>query len=542
MCGFLSTDCIESRSCRNQTGKQMDQDKRHPEAKNSQMAKAWAGAKVYWAALVAVVVAIVVFVSTAGNSSGSVWYEVAKLCAQFLILVVLGVLVSYTLDQLRARHADERAAKARQEDHVRRLIDITHDVDLARLMLFTNRSLRSWSKQMTERIIPAYTAMRNLVHDQKTALQAGSPVFKDCAKILLELLNMNEWLRRLCNEFAQQGNNLSPLARYKAWSTMRNLQFTEDLVRDGDDYGEFRDTYRSVLASMRKELSKQSLSLPKPDFTPEDVVALHALYVGIRQAASTGNHEALTGQCAEGSEGVCSDLLKRLQSSTVRSPQILSALFKNNEAILVTTAANDGQYSEEEWQFVREPTNNPWKLKAWSNERSKYEEQNQRSTSDYVELWKHHAAFGGEDKNRMVTIASFLLGVSAAILGVIVSLPMEDGQWISFQQPRQAVMFSLLGIIISGIAAYIALLYAGYSNQNWKKADDIAERYGWKDLSVPLSQAADKLRPLARISEKLARPCDPKREIAPVFAVFAALSTVFFLIHLIILIRSAFLI
>jgi hypothetical protein len=64
----------------------------------------------------------------------------------------------------------------------------------------------------------------------------------------------------------------------------------------------------------------------------------------------------------------------------------------------------------------------------------------------------------------MVAIASFLLGVSAAVRGIIVSLPMENNEWITFQQPRQAVMISALGIIISGIAAYIVLLYAGYSH------------------------------------------------------------------------------
>ncbi len=39
-----------------------------------------------------------------------------------------------------------------------------------------------------------------------------------------------------------------------------------------------------------------------------------------------------------------------------------------------------------------------------------------RNPDQDLELWKHHASFGGEDKNRMVTIASRLLGGSAAIL------------------------------------------------------------------------------------------------------------------------------
>lgn len=171
-------------------------------------------------------------------------------------------------------------------------------------------------------------------------------------------------------------------------------------------------------------------------------------------------------------------------------------------------------------------------------DQSAHEDRDQRSISDYIELWKHYAAFGGEDKNRMVTIASFLLGVSAAVLGVIVSLPMENNEWITFQQPRQAVMISALGIIISGIAAYIVLLYAGYSNQNWRKADAIASDRGWSDLMPPPSQDTDGLPPLVRVSEKLARPCDPKSNIAPVFSIFSALSILFLLVHLIVLFRS----
>lgn len=169
---------------------------------------------------------------------------------------------------------------------------------------------------------------------------------------------------------------------------------------------------------------------------------------------------------------------------------------------------------------------------------SAHQDPGQRSTSDYLELWKHHAASGGEDKNRMVTIASFLLGVAAGVLGIIVALPMEDIEWIAFQQPRQAVMYSALGIIISGIAAYTVLLYAGYSNRNWQKADEIAEPRGWSDLLPRRSQDTRRLPLLVRTSNKLAKDCDPRSNIAPVFTVFAALSILFLLMHLVVLIRS----
>lgn len=163
-------------------------------------------------------------------------------------------------------------------------------------------------------------------------------------------------------------------------------------------------------------------------------------------------------------------------------------------------------------------------------------EHDQRSTSNYLELWKHYAAFGGEDKNRMVTVASYLLGVSAGALGIIVS--QLKGEWITFEQPQQAVMFSTLGIIISGIAADTVLLYAGYSNQNWQKADDIARDHGWNDLLPELSPETVGLRSLVRISNSFAEPCEPKSNIAPVFKVFAAVSILFLLMHLIVIITA----
>lgn len=175
--------------------------------------------------------------------------------------------------------------------------------------------------------------------------------------------------------------------------------------------------------------------------------------------------------------------------------------------------------------------------KAQDMNHSGHDNGDQRSTSNYLELWKHYAAFGGEDKNRMVTIASYLLGVSAAALGIIVS-QLKDDAWITFKPPQQAVLFSTLGIIISGIAAYTVLLYAGYSNQNWQKADDIARHHGWSDLVSPPSPDTAGLPPLARISNRFAKPCDPKIDIAPVFRVFAAVSILFVLMHLFVIVRS----
>lgn len=188
-----------------------------------------------------------------------------------------------------------------------------------------------------------------------------------------------------------------------------------------------------------------------------------------------------------------------------------------------------------------------------------------RTAEDDLELWKHYASFGGEDKNRMVLIASWLLGFSAVILGQL-EKHLASARQLSLMAPELGVLHSLSGMAISFAAGYVALLYGGYSNRNWKKADEIAFSRSWDDLlppqPMPKQSRAERSRrhaqtinnangpqegpdqPLSyrgRLNNKayrLARPCDPKQELAPVFEVFLTLAVVFFTLHVAVLIWS----
>jgi hypothetical protein len=156
------------------------------------------------------------------------------------------------------------------------------------------------------------------------------------------------------------------------------------------------------------------------------------------------------------------------------------------------------------------------------------EHQQQVQDHDF-ESWKHFAGMGGTDKNTIITTVSWLLGLTATAIGYIVT------QLISstpprLQHPGKMMVVSLLGLVISGLAGYLTLLYGGYANRNWAKADQIARKRGWLDL-LPESSSGDtredgKSRPsrLAAIAWRFARPCEPKRELAPVFVVFLFLS------------------
>lgn len=154
-----------------------------------------------------------------------------------------------------------------------------------------------------------------------------------------------------------------------------------------------------------------------------------------------------------------------------------------------------------------------------------------------LEIWKHFAGMGGTDKNTMITTVSWLLAFAATAIGYIVT----DPQMIASAAPRLAhpgrmMVVSLLGVLVSAVAGYLALLYAGYSNRNWAKADDIARRRQWFDL---LPEGSDKMTPehggkpdhLAEFAWRLARPCLPQTNLAPVFTIFSALAIATGFVH-----------
>lgn len=158
-----------------------------------------------------------------------------------------------------------------------------------------------------------------------------------------------------------------------------------------------------------------------------------------------------------------------------------------------------------------------------------------RNPDQDLELWKHHASFGGEDKNRMVTIASLLLGFSSTILGYIVA-HLIDPDHLVLHQHYKAFAAATVGIVVSGFSGYVSLLYGGYSNQNWEKADQIAEDRGWKDL-LPSDDKSPGFA-LHTIAKRWARPCKPTEGLAPVFKVFVVLAMLSMLAHLAVLLWS----
>ena len=144
-----------------------------------------------------------------------------------------------------------------------------------------------------------------------------------------------------------------------------------------------------------------------------------------------------------------------------------------------------------------------------------------------LELWKYFGEMGAKDKNTMVSVQSMLMPVQAAIVGyVALGLDKSD--------PRVALAAGL-GLLISIVAAYVSLLYGGYSNRNWAYADNIAERMAsaypkFHELVDDNVQGVNRLapKPGARhsliLGWRLARPCDPLSEMPRIFSLYAFLA------------------
>jgi len=125
----------------------------------------------------------------------------------------------------------------------------------------------------------------------------------------------------------------------------------------------------------------------------------------------------------------------------------------------------------------------------------------------------------------MIQIVTWLLGFSAAIIGFQATGDLKD--------PRVAIS----GILVSLVAAYVALLYGTYAAWNWALADEIADAYDWREL-LP-DHEPDQISAVGWqrfLVRRLAKPC--KGHIAPVFWAFLVVSLISAVMHSLLLWRA----
>lgn len=167
-----------------------------------------------------------------------------------------------------------------------------------------------------------------------------------------------------------------------------------------------------------------------------------------------------------------------------------------------------------------------------------------------LELWKYFGGTGTADKNTMVTVESLLLGFSAALIGYVVTNLLGFNP-LCVNEPLKGIYVALLGIAISGVSVYVSLLYGGYSNWNWAQADAIARDQAtrhpkWAHLLPENARAVrEKWKQLGKPSLFCAialgsgKPCDPTKQLAPIFGLYLWLAVGAALFYLSILVLSA---
>jgi hypothetical protein len=189
---------------------------------------------------------------------------------------------------------------------------------------------------------------------------------------------------------------------------------------------------------------------------------------------------------------------------------------------------------------MEQPTSSPGsgdQANAWSEDQA-------------LELWKYFGGVGAADKNTMITVESLLLTLSTALIGYQ-GTTVIDLNRLSTDTPYAGIYLAILGLVITAVAGYVALLYGGYSNWNWAKADGIARARSddpkWKAL-LPTQATAlleEKTNRKATWSCTRAlqwgRPCIPTEELPPIFRLFALLaigSAILYLVFLVLSVRS----
>jgi hypothetical protein len=150
------------------------------------------------------------------------------------------------------------------------------------------------------------------------------------------------------------------------------------------------------------------------------------------------------------------------------------------------------------------------------------------------EVWRHHASTGGADKDRMIQIATMLLGFSAALAAFTLREAGRPNLVGEHVVPR---CLAIVGLITSFASACVTLVYGGYANWNWAKADQIARDYEWWRLypgDSPIAALGGPPKGFTLVGWALnqAKPRPAHTDLAPVFWYFFWFSVASFGVHL----------
>jgi hypothetical protein len=193
-----------------------------------------------------------------GTGRSAFYLEVATLSYQAIVIVGLGAMVKRVLEEAREKSNRHERDSLMRAEWVRRLINASHSVELARTYMWATPSMQTWDAQM-DKVIAAYVELRDIRHDVATLTASRGPVFANWRATQGSVQGMEKYLVGLIDEYRtnrrriaelEAGAEPSPGATATIWEGLEQLEELGGFLR-GEGYAPFRKDYRAALETMR---------------------------------------------------------------------------------------------------------------------------------------------------------------------------------------------------------------------------------------------------------------------------------------------------
>jgi hypothetical protein len=104
-----------------------------------------------------------------------VYQDVLKTSFGALAVGALGGLAKLIFDQRKAREADATELRDRRYGFISTLVEVIYNIETAKLVIRANRSVKSWTDMVNDRIIPGCSRLADMTQQLINWAEAGLP-------------------------------------------------------------------------------------------------------------------------------------------------------------------------------------------------------------------------------------------------------------------------------------------------------------------------------------------------------------------------------
>jgi hypothetical protein len=207
-----------------------------------------------------------------------VYQDVLKTSFGALAVGGLGGLAKLVFDRRKAQETAADELRDRRYRFISTLVEVIYNIETAKLVIRANRSMKSWTDMVNDRILPGCSRLADMKHQLNNWAEAGSPMFDDTEGIAKELQGMNDYFASLLAEYGNSKQELDELelkaekakqrCQHKReellariWNKMQDLEFLGGLLskKHDDTYKAYRGNYEQALLKMRHSLVPKTL-------------------------------------------------------------------------------------------------------------------------------------------------------------------------------------------------------------------------------------------------------------------------------------------